>query len=65
MIDLSRYRVIDLSLELIAGEQRIDGHYLHEEPAAGLPVKLRQATAIWTRATALEEVDATAEETTP
>jgi hypothetical protein len=67
MIELSNYRIIDLSHELIPGERRIDGRYLHGEPLFGrpievqefiiaLPVKLRRTTASWTRAIALEEV---------
>ena len=32
MIDLSKYRIIDLSHEMVPGEQKIDGHYLHGEP---------------------------------
>jgi hypothetical protein len=31
MIDLSKYRVIDLSYELIPGERKIDGTYTHGE----------------------------------
>ena len=37
MMDLSQYRVIDLASEVIPGEQRIDGHYLHGDPAANAP----------------------------
>ncbi len=32
MIDLSKYRIIDLSYEMVPGEQRIDGQYLHGVP---------------------------------
>ena len=29
MIDLSNYRTVDLSHEMVPGEQKIDGPYLH------------------------------------
>ena len=35
MIDLSKYRIIDLSYELVPGERKIDGRYLHGEPFYG------------------------------
>ncbi|SVD28933.1 uncharacterized protein METZ01_LOCUS381787, partial [marine metagenome] len=35
MIDLSRYRIIDLSHELLPGERKQDGVYLHGEPFYG------------------------------
>ena len=32
MIDLSKYRIIDLSHEMLPGELKIGGHYLHGQP---------------------------------
>lgn len=29
MIDLSKYRIVALSHEMVPGEKKIDGHYLH------------------------------------
>ena len=39
MIDLSRYRIIDLSHELTLGERKRDGRYLHGDPFHGRPVE--------------------------
>ena len=30
MTDLSKYRIVDLSHEMVPGEQKIDGHCLHD-----------------------------------
>lgn len=67
MIDLSQYRIIDLSHEMVPGERKTDGRYLHGEPFFGrsievqefiaLPLKMRRVTASWTRAIALEELN--------
>lgn len=45
MIDLSKYRVIDLSHEVVPGERRIDGRYLHGEPMWGRPVEVQEFIA--------------------
>ena len=37
MIDLSKYRIIDLSHEVIPGELKTGGRYLHGEPHTGRP----------------------------
>ncbi len=45
MIDLSKYRIIDLSFEMIPGEQKIDGRYLHGEPTFDRPVEVQEFIA--------------------
>ena len=45
MIDLSRYRIIDLSHELVPGERKLDGRYLHGEPFYGRPVEVQEMIA--------------------
>ena len=42
MIDLSKYRILDLSHELFPSEQKIDGHHRHGEPLNGRPVELSE-----------------------
>ena len=42
MIDLSKYRIIDLSHEIIPGERKIDGRYLHGEPREGRHVEVQE-----------------------
>lgn len=42
MIDLSKYRIIDLSHELIPSEQKTDGHHRHGKPINGRPVELSE-----------------------
>lgn len=42
MIDLSQYRIIDLSYELVPGERLEDGRYLHGEPLFGRPVEVQE-----------------------
>ena len=49
MIDLSKYRIIDLSHEMIPGEQKIDGHYLHGEPFFGRSVEVQEFMAYGAR----------------
>jgi kynurenine formamidase len=49
MIDLSKYRVIDLSYELLPGEGKIDGHYLHGEPFHGQSVQVQEFMAFSAR----------------
>lgn len=49
MIDLSRYRVIDLSYELVPGEQRIDGRYLHGKALFDRPVEVQEFIAYGAR----------------
>ena len=39
MIDLREYRI---SEEIIPAERKIDGRYLHGEPAHGHPVELQE-----------------------
>ncbi len=45
MIDRSKYRIIDLSYELVPGEQKIDGRYLHGEPFYGRPIEVQEFIA--------------------
>lgn len=45
MIRLENYRVIDLSVEMVPGELKIDGHYLHGNPLHGRPIELQEFTA--------------------
>ena len=45
MIDLSKYRIIDLSHELVPGERKIDGRYLHGEPRGGRPIEVQEFNA--------------------
>lgn len=49
MIDLSKYRIIDLSHEMVPGEQKIDGHYLHGEPFFGRSVEVQEFMAYGAR----------------
>ncbi len=49
MIDLSRYRIIDLSVELLPGERLRDGRYLHGEPLHGRPIELQEFQAYGAR----------------
>ena len=45
MIDLTKYRIIDLSYELVPGERKIDGRYLHGEPRGGRPIEVQEFIA--------------------
>lgn len=45
MIDLSKYRIIDLSYELVPGERKINGQYLHGEPRSGRPIEVTEFIA--------------------
>ena len=49
MIDLSAYRLVDLSQEIAPGERKIDGRYLHGEPHHGRPVELQEFIAFGAR----------------
>jgi arylformamidase len=49
MINLSQYRIVDLSRELIPGERKIDGTYLHGEPHNGRPIELEEFIAFEAR----------------
>ena len=49
MIDLSKYRIVDLSHEMIPGEKKIDGHYLHGEPFYGRSVEVQEFMAYGAR----------------
>jgi len=49
MIDLDKYRIIDLSYELMPGERRIDGRYLHGEPLWGRPMEVQEFIAYGAR----------------
>ncbi len=49
MIDLAKYRVIDLSFELVPGELRINGQYLHGNPLWGRPIELQEFIAYGAR----------------
>ncbi len=41
MIDLSKYRIIDLSREIVPGERKVDRKYLHREPSGGRPAEIQ------------------------
>lgn len=46
MINLNNYRIIDLSSEILPGESKIDGRYLHgEENQTGRPVEVTEFIA--------------------
>ena len=49
MIDLSKYRVIDLSYTLLPGERKIDGHYLHGQPFYGRGIEVQEFIALGAR----------------
>lgn len=49
MIDLNKYRIIDLSFEMIPGEQKIDGRHLHGVPTFDRPVEVQEFTAYGAR----------------
>ena len=49
MIDLRKYRIIDLSPEIVPGERKIDGRYLHGQPRAGRPVEVQEYIAYGAR----------------
>ena len=45
MIDLSKYRIIDLSRELVPGELKLDGRYLHGDHQWGRQIELQEFKA--------------------
>lgn len=45
----NNYRVIDLSCELVPGERKIDGRYLHGEPLNGRPIEVEEFLAYGAR----------------
>ena len=49
MIDLTKYRIIDLSYELVPGEKKIDGRYFHGEPFYGRQVEVQEFIAYGAR----------------
>jgi len=49
MIDLSKYRVIDLSYEMTPGERKLDGHYLHGDCLFGRPTEVQEFIAYGAR----------------
>ncbi len=49
MIDLNNYRIIDLSYEMIPGESKIDGRYLHGVPTFDRPVEVQEFIAYGAR----------------
>jgi kynurenine formamidase len=49
MIDLSKYRVIDLSYTMVAGERKIDGRYLHGDCLFGRPTEVQEFIAYGAR----------------
>jgi len=49
MIDLSKYRVIDLSYELVPGERKIDGRYLHGSIFYDRPIEVQEFVALGAR----------------
>ena len=49
MIDLSKYRIIDLSYELIPGERKIDGTYTHGTTWVDRPIEVQEFMAYGAR----------------
>lgn len=49
MIDLSKYRIIDLSYELVPGERKIDGRYLHGKTFYDRPIEVQEFIAYGAR----------------
>ena len=49
MLDLSKYRVIDLSYELAPGERKIDGRYLHGSTFYDRPIEVQEFVAFGAR----------------
>jgi kynurenine formamidase len=49
VIDLSTFRIIDLSYELLPGERKTDGRYVHGEPLWGRPIELDEFFAYGAR----------------
>ena len=49
MIDLTKYRVIDLSYELLPGERRVDGTYKHGETWVDRPIEVQEFMAYGAR----------------
>ena len=49
MIDLSKYRITDVSRELTPGELKLDGRYLHGEPLAGRPIEVQEFIGLGAR----------------
>lgn len=49
MIDLSKYRIIDLSYEMVPGEQKIDGRYLHGQTFYDRPIEVQEFEAYGAR----------------
>jgi arylformamidase len=42
MIDLNKYRIVELSYELVPGERKVDGRYLFGEPLAGRAIEVQE-----------------------
>ena len=49
MIDMTKYRVIDLTRDMLPSERKIDGRYLHGEPPSGRPIELQEFIAYGAR----------------
>ena len=49
MIDLNKYRVIDLSYELVPGERKLDGRYLHGKTFFDRPLEAQEFIAFGAR----------------
>jgi kynurenine formamidase len=49
MIDLDKYRIIDLSYELVPGERKIDGRYLHGNTLSDRPIEVQEFIAYGAR----------------
>lgn len=49
MIDLSKFRIIDLTRAMHPGERKIDGSYFHGEPRGGRPIELQEFIAYGAR----------------
>ena len=45
MIDLSKYRIIDLSYELVPGERKVNGSYLHGESLYNRSIEVQEFIA--------------------
>ena len=49
MIDLSKYRIIDLTVELTPGERKLDGRYLHGSTFYDRPIEVQEFIAYGAR----------------
>jgi len=49
IVDMKKYRIVDLSYELVPGERKINGEYIHGEPLWGRPIEVKEFTAYGAR----------------